>query len=447
MPPETLTAPPSAAPAGVTIVEPSTPPKAPPAPTTTIKVSEMPKGDTSTPPKRGSAREEMHRALRAKATGGEPEKADSPAPTTHAGEKSQETGDPTPPASSASETDDQTPPAEGQAATGKAGTEDGKPKPKANPWKLYEAEKQQRAKVEAEAQELRARIPKEGDVKSLTSRAETAEKLAKELSDEIRYHNYEASPEFKDNFHAPYEKAFSNALKELSEVGFTDPQTNQSRPINAEDLANLAFLPLPQAKKIAADVFGDFADDVMAARKEIRGLWDKRQAALEDWKGKGSERARVSEETAKRQAVELNTQVRSTWNKASEAALNSEKVGHLFKPKEGDTEWNSRLEKGFKLADEAFGLLSLDSKLHGMKPEDRDKVVEKLVAMRNRAAGWGPLRHANQALQARVTELETELKQYKDSTPGTGGTAPASTSGQPLSAKESMRQALRKLAH
>lgn len=436
--------PPAAAPpAGVTIIG-ERPPAPPPPPTSEIHVSGMPaSASPPPPPKKGSAREQMREALRQKAgTEAEPtpkpaapKKTDSPAPAAV---------EPKPGEGGAEDS----PPAPGQGAPAAAGTPPAaapdKKGAKPNPWKLLDAEKAARGKVEQEFQEYRSKVPRDVDVKALSERAQKAEEAAAKLADEIRYHNYEKSPEFQQQFQEPYVAAFRQAMSDLSEVTVQDPTTGQVRKFTDDDLAQLSFMPLTQAKETATRLFPDFADDIMAARKEIRGLWDKRQRALEEWKGKGAERAKQALEQQQRQRGELATAVKTDWEAFNAGMLANEQYGHLFRPREGDPEWNSRLEKGFKLADEAFAANLLDP---DMKPEDRKKAVERYAAVRARAAGWSALRYENGKLQGRVKELEAELAKYKETVPPAGGTdaGQAAPAGH-ISAREVMRQELRKRA-
>lgn len=434
-------APPPAAtpPAGVTIIG-ERPPAPPPAPTSEVHVSGMPASASPAPaPKKGSAREQMREALRKRAgetsTPASDKKPTPPAsPTAPAaaqpkpGEGGAEDSPPTPGEGAAPE-----PPPAGQAPAAAPDKKGQKP----NPWKLLDTEKAARAKVEQEFQEYRSKVPRDVDVKALSERAQKAEEAAAKLADEIRYHNYEKSPEFEREFHAPYVAAFRRAMDDLSEVTVADPTTGQARKLSEDDLAQLSFMPLTQAKETASRLFPDFADDIMAARKEIRGLWDKRQRALEEWKGKGAERAKQALEQQQKQRGELATAVKTDWEAVNTEMLADEKHGHFFRPREGDQEWNTRLEKGFKLADEAFAANLLDP---AMTADQRKQAIRRYAAVRARAAGWGALRFENGKLQGRVKELEAELAKFKETVPPTGGTeagqnAPAGH----VSAREQMK--------
>lgn len=450
--PSAPTAPPPSAsqkPAGVTIID-TPPPKPPPAPTSTIRVSEMPStAAPATPPKKGSAMQRMREALQATADkkvsaqspSPGPIKAPEPPASTVSEPSTLEEGEsPRQPESPSSQTDQPEPSHEPAAEPATKGE-----KPKASPWKLVDQYKSQNANLQKEIADLRAKITPETDRKTLMERAEKAESLAKQLSDEIRYHNYEKSPEFSEQFHAPYEAAFRRALEDLSEVSVTDEATGLVRKMTGDDLAQLAFMNFAQAKEVAKRLFPDFENDIMSARKEIRSLWEKRQAALKDWKEKGSQREQQQIEQRQKMVEEVGGFIRQTWEKANADVLADEKIGTFFKPVDGDDEWNGRLQKGFELVDRSYAENPANPEL---TPQQRADAVKRHAAVRARAAGWGALRYRNEQLQQKISALEKELEEYKSTTPATTGSEtapPASTA--PGTAMDRMRAELRKMAH
>ena len=111
---------------------------------------------------------------------------------------------------------------------------------------------------------------------------------------------------------------------------------------------------------------------------------------------------------------------------------------------EGDEEANTRLKKGFEIADRAFSVNPLDPKL---TPEQRQEVVRLHSAVRNRAAAFGKLVYQNEKLAAKAAELEAELAKYKNAQPGAGEPHGQQAATGPHSAKESVMADLRKLAH
>lgn len=442
---------PATAPQSVRIVE-SGPPKPPPAPTREINARDIASipdptrpGATATPPK--SSRQSLRDNLtsKAKPTGQEV----VPTPVKEPPKDPETPPEETPPAT--------TEKPDAAAASPKTTTEEidpktGKPK-KANPWKLYDEEKKLRAAAEQEVQRLRTSIVPEQERTTLMDRVTKAEKRNTELENEIRFVAYEKSKEFVDTYQAPYEAAWKRATTELSEITLTDPNTQQQRPVTSQDLLELVNLPLGRAREIADELFGRFADDVMAHRKEIRGLFEKQQNALDDARKNGGTREQQRREDFQKRNQEIQTFVQTAWKEADDSFKSRETNGQFFKPKtveagkqltEEEKEWNDALERGYKLVDEAWGKNALAP---GLKPEERKEIIKKNVAVKNRAAAFGPLKRQNKRLLARIEQLESDLKEYTASEPGAGGRTPATTATQGERGMEGFKNKLRKIAH
>lgn len=314
---------------------------------------------------------------------------------------------------------------------------------KVNPWKLVETYKKKAATLEKDLSEKAKLIVNEDSRKQEVERLTKAEARAKELEDHIKYVDYSKSTEFNEKYETPYTKAWEKAVGELKELTVTDPESGDVRAFDPKDMLELVNLPLPEARKLAIEAFGDFADDVMAQRKEIRQLFDKRADALTQAKTEGVKR----EELARTQAAEMQKQISSEvtehWAKLNEEVMLDPKHGKYFQPVEGDDEANQRLEKGYQLVDDAFTTNPMDPRL---KPEERKAIIQKHVAVRNRAAAFGRLVHLNSKMEARVAELEQQLSDYKDSTPKTEGQLVPGVPPSAGTAKDRMRQALMKYA-
>lgn len=428
--PDVIDAPaPAAIPSGLPSAPPP-PPKAPAAkpaaPSPAAKPETKPKPDAKAPEpeKKPSAREQMRKEAFEKWGNADPEKPAAPE---------------TKPADPATKAEDPaTKPAEG--ATDQPPTEPEKGE-KVKPWKLVEEYKARTAKLEAENLELKNRIAPESDIKTYQEKLTAAEKRAETLERELRYTNYQASEEFKTKYQEPYEQAWKRAMSELSELSIDDGQ-GQKRRATAQDLLELVNLPLDKAREIADAAFGPFANDVMGYRKELRGLFDQQSAALEDAKKNGIERAKQMQEKLSAFQKDLTKQVTTAWTDLNQKILDDEEFGPFFKPREGDEEGNSLLEKGFALADRGFKESPLNPNL---KPEERAAIVKRHVAIRNRAAAFGRLKRDLKAANTRLSELETELKGYKEAEPGAGqgkGTPAPSE----LTARQQMQADLAKLA-
>jgi cell division protein FtsB len=367
------------------------------------------------PPKKGSVRDSMFKKLREKATTGPPMDDAEPTPTPEPRAPSTPSNQPEPEPEPATEPT----PAEPTAATDPKAAADPK-KGKVNPWKLVDEYKGKIAKLESEVAEAGKRgIPKP-EWEAVQSKLTKVEARAKELEEEIKYVNYTKSEEYKVKYEEPYVKAWGRAMGELKELTVEDGQGNQ-RPVSQDDLLELVNLPLVKAKQMATEKFGEFADEVMSHRKEIRKLHDESAAALEQARKAAGER----ETATGAQQKEMQSSVLQEWNRSNEEIVSNEKYGTYFKPVEGDEQGNQRLAKGFELADRAFSESPLDPRL---TPEQRKSIVQRHAVVRNRAAAFGRLVHQIGQKEARIAELEKELSGYRGSEPDAEGRRPAPTS-------------------
>ena len=413
------------------------PPKPPPAPTSEIRVSQMqpaapkPEGPKSETP----ARDRMMKGLREKAGIKEEERPGAQP------EVKPETISPP-------QTDGQSQPAEGEqpgaTSTPTApGSTPKAPKEKANPWKLVDDYKKRAATLEQELLEAKKSILPEQDRKTYEERAQKIEARNKELEDEIRYVNYAKSQDFQEKYQAPYEAAFKRAIADISEIAVTDPNTQQSRPATIEDFMLVLNQPLGPARQMAQAIFGDFANDVMTHRKEVKGLWDAQQAALKEAKENGSKRDAERQQKMSAQQQALATEIKQAWDKENQTLLEHPEYGKYFKPREGNEEFNKRLSEGYRLVDQAF---SENPNNPALTPEQRSAIIKRHTAVRNRAAAWGVANWEKEQAIQRVAELEKELKAYKETTPATAGTEPGTQIPGASTAREQMFQKLRQLA-
>jgi hypothetical protein len=295
-------------------------------------------------------------------------------------------------------------------------------KKKQNPWKLWREAEKRATTLERELTEVKTKGFTEAQQTEIQQKIESYESKIKTYEDELRFKAYEKSPEFHEKYQVPYDKAWQKHMRDLR--GVTVRGDNDiARPMQAQDILDLVNQELPDARKMAVEKFGDFAQDAMAARKEIRDLFEAKEAALEEAKKTGAEREKT--EQSKRQTWLQKTQklIKDTWATANQRAVENATNGEFFKPVDGDDIRNSTLDKGYRQVDEAFALNPWDAKL---SDEERKKAVEKHAIIRNRSAAYGVLKLINQRLKAERDAFQKELEAIKKSTPPTGGGAPPS---------------------
>jgi len=312
-----------------------------------------------------------------------------------------------------------------------------------SPWKLVEDYKAKATKAEQELAQLRQNQLPENDRKSLEERIAKAEQQAAEYKKRLIDKDWQESDDYKKQ-QSEYESAWKVAIAEMQGITVSDGQGGE-RPVSAQDLLTIVNAPMAQARKMSEELFGSYANDVMLHRNKIRDLFDNQSKSLEAKKAESLAKKQQELETQAKTQKELMQTISTTWQKENEAALNDPKYGPLFKPREGDEQWNQRLAKGFELVDKAFSQNPADPKL---TPEERAAVIRRHAAVRNRAAAWGPLRGEVEALTAQVKSLTEELATYKGTEPPTGGerkTAPAAAPGSG-NAKAGIMEELKKRA-
>lgn len=295
---------------------------------------------------------------------------------------------------------------------------------KASPWKLVESYKQTNARLQKEIAELRSSMTPGELPKEHQERFSALEARNKALEDEIRHVNYSKSREFIDTYQKPYEEAWKSAIDDLKELSIVNDD-GTSRAATAHDLIALANMPLGQARATAKAWFGDSADDVMAHRRVIRDLSEKQNKALEESKTKGGEREQQQQAEMQAKNKARAEEHAKVWKMVNDEAI--EKYEYL-RPVDGQTERNERLEKAVKFIDETFKLNVNQAKTQ----EERDQIIRRHAALRNRAIGFSVLKHENTALRAELDALKQELEQFKGSEP-TGGDTRRSGNGEAAS--------------
>lgn len=306
------------------------------------------------------------------------------------------------------------------------------PKPKVNPWKLVDEHKTARAKLEHDLAETRKLIADPVARKTEIERLTKAEQRAKELEDHILFVDYSKSQEFQEKYQKPYEQSWAKAMADLKDITVSTEDGNE-RGFAADDMLNLVNMSLPKARELANQLFGDFADDVMQQRKEIRSLFDAQNKALDDARTTGAARVKEAADKMQAQHAETAELVTKAWTKYKDSIAKDEKFGKHFTPADGDEAGNQRLAKGFALVERAFSENPMDPK---HTPEQRESIIKRQAAVYNRAAAFSKAVLRGDNLEAKVKALETELAKYKGSEPTTAGTlipsSPTTNGGKPM---------------
>jgi hypothetical protein len=417
--PETMTPP-----APNIVTEPSPGPRAsvPPIPAQVASGSVAPPIEPSAPPKPGSAKSKMFSALRNKGKDGPtgfntPEPKETPKVPEEAPKQPQD----------APELSKETKSPETTTEPAEPSTEpvrDESKKPDKNFWRTFDSWKKRATDAEAQIAELRKSVIPEQDRKTIEEREQKALARAKELEEHIAFVDFSKSEKFQTEYQQPYEKAWDRAMSEVGQLSVTDATTEQVRPATAQDMAAIVNLPLGEARTLANQMFGEFAGDVMSYRKEIRDLFERQNAALTDAKKNAVAHQQHVAEMQKKAVQELSNSISKTFQEVNEALVKDPKIAPIFQPQEGDSEGNSRLEKGYALVDKAW---SEDPRNPKLTAAERSEIIKRHAAVRHRAAAFGKLLNQFNKSQEQIAAMRKELEGYKTSAPRTSGSQTAST--------------------
>jgi hypothetical protein len=291
---------------------------------------------------------------------------------------------------------------------------------KVSPWKLVDEHKAARLKAENEASELRKLIKDEATAKAESERLTKAEARAKELEEHLRFVDYQNHPEFKEKFQKPYDDSFNRLMKRLAGVGVTEADGTK-RAVSVKDVLELGSLPADAVIEQAEAKFGKLGTWVAERIEDLKLLSEQRMEALDRAKKEGTEKAQREAQDFQIKQKELNEFLGNTWKKASEEIEQHSKYGQYFKAREGDEEFNTRLQKGTELVDKALSETPTDPSL---TPQQREAIVKRHAAMRQRARAFGPMQLTIERLTAERDELKTKLSQYEASAPSIQGQQP-----------------------
>lgn len=259
---------------------------------------------------------------------------------------------------------------------------------------------------------------KEGELAKLRSKPEQApvnnavleenkiiKKRLEEVESELRYVDYTKSAEFKEKFEKPYQDAYDDALEEVKELRVTSPD-GSSRQATSQDFAKVLAADSADVKELANNLFGDGAQDVLAARRRLQSL--NKTANREASRYREAAVARDRERAIK--SAEERDGMERMWNSAITTIKDKypEYFGHI----DGDDEYNKELDAGYDVVDRAHQ--------NGLPMEEK---ISRLAALRHRAAAFRAQVLMTKRLKARVSELEGVVQEYEKSAPGAGAGA------------------------
>jgi hypothetical protein len=287
---------------------------------------------------------------------------------------------------------------------------------KPNPWRLADEWKKKATEAQKIIEELKTKAPADdAEKKTLMEKLTAKDAREKELVDELKFYNFEKhDSDFKANFDEPYKAAWSLAVEEISQFPVT-LDDGSTRAANASDLLKLVNLPPVEARELAEQLFGKYADDVLMERKRVREKFDARARALDSAKRGLNQTQQERAQKLEQERTHMRQKIDQLWNTSQKTASDHPDYGEFFKPIEGDQEGNLRLSKGYELVDRG---LAEDPNAPGLTDGQRADIVKRHAFIYHRAAAFGRTLGQLKAAKAKLAALAKELEQYKASEPG-----------------------------
>lgn len=282
----------------------------------------------------------------------------------------------------------------------------------------YESTKKERDALKQELDALKARkLEEHPDYKPFSEKLTAAEKRAQELDEKLKFTDYSKSEEFQTKYVKPLQETWADAQQEILQFPVTDPTTQELRLPTEDEFSRIMSAPTVEAVKMARDLFGDFAPQVIQRRNELVKLAAAQRKALDEYKTLGAEREKASSQAREEQTRREG----EMFQRFTKEAMENPALAEWFKAADGDTEGAQLFKDSLELATAAMS----GQHLAKLTPEER---VRLHAEVRNAAAAAPLLHHKLVKAGARIKELEAKLAEFKKSEPGSGA---AAESGKP----------------
>ena len=261
---------------------------------------------------------------------------------------------------------------------------------------------------------------------------ETLRQKIKEYEDEIKYVNYQKSPDFLNNYQKPYEDTVKKAIREATEL-FVTTAEGQERPLSKEEFWSVVSAPSLQHAKTALNRL--FPNDALSQNiimQKRSQIWEKHEAienAKLDYQQNGAAREKERAErelAAKRQSEEQRSAMDKTriskWNEAREAVKSHPSMKEFLTPDENDAKAKEMITKGSRLADMAFGARNENGEIidETGAPVGLEKTAEIDAVIHGKAAAFNHLAYKYRSLAAKLADAEKKLAGYTATAPGAG---------------------------
>lgn len=273
--------------------------------------------------------------------------------------------------------------------------------------KLVQVHKQETTRFQTELEKNTAKMRELEGKKFLTpdqeQRYAKLEQDQQQLQAELYARDYRESPEFKAKYEAKGKAIYGRIGNELKSIRVMDGENE--RPATMADFQKIQALGDSQVeqRRAARAMFGDDADVVIGAARELQSLHDQANEEIEAKRnGFQSERENKVKQTEQQRAESMQA-----FNEHDR--LLTEKFPHYFAPIDGNDEFNKAMDEGLRYVD------ATSAELANKTPQE----AAHATAMLRRFAGAFPgMQVLLKQKDAELTTLREQVTKLRGSDPG-----------------------------
>lgn len=284
-------------------------------------------------------------------------------------------------------------------------------------------EKTEKAAAIKERDELKARITANAIPKEYEEKLTVRETELKAMRDKLAQKDFTESEEYQTQYYKPYVATWSRAMQSVMGLPATNAE-GQPQAMTKEDAEYLLSLPEGKMLTEARRVFGD--DNITALtmlsthKQRIQEAYERMMEAKSN--GEKITQARIEKEGLEQ--GERSQRIKNLWQSSNDEIAKSDP---LFVPDADDLEGTKLLNEGLAEVDNAF------SDNPELTPEKRIAAHAKI---RFQSGAYGRVVAKLKASDEKISELETELKAYRESEPE----AQASANGKSAKPKSALQE-------
>lgn len=241
------------------------------------------------------------------------------------------------------------------------------------------------------------------DATKLTAKLAEVEKERDELRGQLQASRFEASPQFKQTYEQPFNQAVEVVKQEIPgwqivEINKETGEQHAVRIATFGDFKSIYAMARPEARKMAAQWFGDDSTNVMSAYDQLHRLENTMNIALD---GERKNWEKSQKETETKHAADRE-QFRSLSDRIEKDLLEANSDWYGERP--GDKEYNDLRAEGYAIVNS--------------RPQTPQEAAVWWSEIKHRTANFAPVKRENALLRAENEQLKAKLNGRQESEPG-----------------------------